>query len=72
MSNYGQKGSLGARLPRSGFVQQPHQLEQPHQLGLAIPLRSIASRLCGALGVKSFDQSYLLTRYQKVISYRHE
>jgi hypothetical protein len=27
----------------SGFVQQPHQL------GLAIPLRSIASRLCGAL-----------------------
>jgi hypothetical protein len=24
-------------------------LEQPHQLGLAIPLRSIASRLCGAL-----------------------
>jgi hypothetical protein len=23
--------------------------QQPHQLGLAIPLRSIASRLCGAL-----------------------
>jgi hypothetical protein len=25
--------------------------QQPHQLGLAIPLRSIASRLCGALGI---------------------
>jgi len=25
--------------------------EQPHQLGLAIPLRSIASRLCGAFGL---------------------
>jgi len=27
--------------------------EQPHQLGLAIPLRSIASQLCGALGARS-------------------
>jgi hypothetical protein len=32
--------------PRSGFVQQPHQL------GLAIPLRSIASRLCGTLAAQ--------------------
>jgi hypothetical protein len=27
--------------------------QQPHQLGLAIPLRSIASRLCGALSSAS-------------------
>jgi hypothetical protein len=25
--------------------------QQPHELGLAIPLRSIASRLCGALKI---------------------
>jgi len=31
------------KLPRSGL------LEQPHELGLVIPLRSIASRLCGTL-----------------------
>jgi len=34
--------------------------EQPHQLGLAIPLRSIASRLCGALGAPV--QKFMLFR----------
>jgi hypothetical protein len=38
-----QQGLKGVDLPRSGL------LEQPHQLGPAIPLRSNASRLCGAL-----------------------
>jgi len=50
------------QLPRSGL------LEQPHQLGLAIPLRSIASRLCGAFpataspGIAALTSSSALPR----------